>query len=192
MKFIKVIFALILFVTPIGLHIVDATDTTYMMTPLGAVSKTDNELEFAFYSFKWYSEDGRWDYLQDGITDDTKTFAILYISDIEISILNIDNNLSTEGLLTIILPYLLILYLILILIPGGVGSLIADIFLIGGSVMGFVSYFSFINRYGDWYDANIPVFAIVSLIFAIIGLFISIRTMKVRRHKKRKHTRRRR
>lgn len=189
MKALNVVFILILFIIPIGIHQVDSSNTTYMMTPLGAVSVRDNEFEVAFYNFNWFSEDGRWDYAGDALSDRTKLFAILYVSDIEISFIDIDNNLSTEGLLTLIIPYLLLAALLLLFIPGAIGAFIADILILGTTIMGFVSYLTFIDRYGSNYDTIFPIYAIVGLIFTILSLIIAFRTIK--QNKKRKKKRRR-
>ncbi len=196
MKYIKIVFALLLFVTPIGLHtfVSSSSSTTYAMTPVGAIQYSDNKLTYTPYSFKWYSEDGRKDYFKDNWPDQPQTFASDYMSDVEISLFSggslvtVDFNLSNEGLFELMLPYLLIIYLILIFIPGGVGSLIGDIILVGTSVITLISYLDYVERSSYDFDKNFPVFPIVSLVFALLGMLLSIKTMnkKKGRRKRRK------
>lgn len=205
---LKVVLGILLFIMPLGLSTLNSIETSYAMTPIGVAAFDDDGMHLKPSSFKWFSATGRNEYIEETFSENPlniyhpEYYAIMWIMDtetddphsfvsmwvwmgIEIG-LSKATDISTSGTITLVTPFLIILYLVLCIVSGGITSLIADVILLGSCILSVVAFFSFTNIFGANYDSNIPIYAIYSLILTIVGFLISKKELEKDKKKKRR------
>ncbi len=206
MKIIKVICGILLLIVPIGLSTSDSSDTTYVMTPLGAAASKDNKVEYGFFSFNWLSEDGRVDYAK-GITFDTwpdinrgEFYASQWIYEVDdemslsgfyanlaiVALFSQDTDMSTAGVITTLMPLLILAFIILCFVPGSAVALVADGILLFGAILTLIAFLDFRHNFGANYDSNVPLFTIISFIMALVFGYFSFKNLNNKKSRRRR------
>ncbi len=176
MKITKIILGILLFVIPIGIHV--SGNYTYMMAPIGRLSLGNNP-SFGFHSLNWYTDAGRLNYVQTASTV-SEILTSLWMFDF---FMGFPTGMSTSGILTTIILYALVLYIVLSFFKNKETSIIADILMIGLAAMAF-SAFAILNvDFSSFFTTNVPLFGILAAILGILGLIFSIKSKPKRRRK---------
>ena len=183
MKIIKIILGVALLAVPFSLHLGDSIwgRVIFMMAPIGAYAHLSTIFEdtfhFAHHSFKWYTEDGLIDYnlFFDNVAElgaahwFTEYFPF---------------GISAAGILTIIVLYALIVYVILSFFDRKEISIIADIIMISCAILSLVAMILYLDSTWASFDFNFPIFPILALALGVGGLVKSLKTKKRRRKKR--------
>ena len=171
MKLIKVILGILLFAIPIGLHL--TTNGFFMMAPIGALATDSGDTSFAIHTFKWYSDEGRVEYILDW-DNAAEIWASLWMMQIEI----LDTDMSTTGVFTTIILFAIALYVFLSFFKDRSISLVADIIMIACAIMALIAFLIVTDDFGALFDTNIPIFTIVAGVLGLVGLFKSLKQKK--------------
>jgi hypothetical protein len=171
MKLVKIILGILLFVVPIGLHL--TSTGFFMMAPIGALATDSGDTSFAVHTFKWYSDEGRVEYILDW-DNAAEIWASLWMMQIEF----LDTDLSITGIFTVIILFAIALYVLLSFFKDKSLSLVADIIMIACAVMALIAFLIVTDDFGAVFDTNIPIFTIVAGILGLLGLFKSWKQKK--------------
>ena len=171
MKLVKVFIGILLFIVPIGLHL--TTNGFFMMAPIGALAVDSGDTSFAIHSFKWYSDEGRIEYLAD-LENAAELWATLWMMKFEF----LDTDISTTGIFTVIILFAIALYIFLSFFKEKSISLIADLLMIASTVMALIAFLIVTDDFGALFDTNIPIFPIISGVLGLIGLVYSLKQKK--------------
>ncbi len=171
MKIWKFIVGILLFIAPIGFY--STANTQILFAPIGtAYFGTDNS--FAIHSFNWYSENGQTGYWV-GVDNEAELWSSFFMMDFEFFM---PVGLGLPGIMTIICLYAVALYILMSIIDNEVLNLIADILMIGCTVMSIVAFYDFLNNWAGVFTAtNIPIFGIISGVVGLLGFALSIKEM---------------
>ena len=184
MKFIKIFLGIALLAIPFSIHVGDSFwgRVVFMMAPIGAYTFLTNmlgtEFYFAHHSFKWYTKEGLLDY-----NSFYGNIAEIGAGNWFTEFMPFDR--SAAGLLTIIVLYAIILYVILSFFDKKEISIIADFIMIACSILSLVAMILYLDTTWASFDFNFPIFPILAALLGVIGLVKSVKSKKKRKRRNR-------
>ena len=172
MKVWKFIIGILLFIAPIGLY--STGSSVLLHAPIGtAFFGTDTS--FAIHSFNWYTNNGRTGYWL-GQDSPAEFWSSIYM--IEFGLAVIPVGISLPGIMTIICLYAVALYVIFSIIDNEVLNLIADLMMIGCSIISIIAFFNYLNVVSwAFTETSVPIFGIIAGVAGILGFGLSIKEM---------------
>jgi hypothetical protein len=183
MKILKIILGAALLAIPFSIHVGDSSwgRVVFMMAPIGAYATlsiiTGDYFYFTPHSFKWYSRDGLIEY-NSFYNDAGEMGAGFWFTDF------IPFGRSAAGLLTIIVLWALVLYVILSFFDKKEISILADFTMIACSIMSLVAMILYLDSSWASFDFNFPIFPILAAILGIVGLVKSIKSKRKRKRRR--------
>ncbi len=172
MKIWKFVVGIILFIAPIGLY---ATSSTVLMhAPLGTLLSDSSGTTFAVHTFSWYSDSGRIGYFTSP-PNAAGNWASIYFMEI---VAFIPVAMSAAGILTTIILYAIAVYIVCSIIDNEILNLIADLLMIGCTVMSMIAFFDFLNVWSIFFNTSVPIFGIIAGIAGLLGFALSIKEMR--------------
>lgn len=183
MKIAKIILGAALLAIPFSIHVGDSFwgSVVFMMAPIGAYTTlsaiSGDYFYFSPHSFKWYSRDGLVDY-NTFYNDVGEIGAGNWFTDF------FPFGRSAAGLLTIIVLWAVVLYVILSFFNKKEISILADFIMIACSILSLVAMILHLDSGWATFDFNFPIFPILAAILGIVGLVKSIKSKRKRKKRR--------